>query len=113
MAVYLRRRFKRSALRAFRRTHARLDRFKLTRKGVIRETLLADAEIAAAVREHSSVHKIGVAQAWRRVEEYIDEIVPFFNLLTYYRIGLIVSETLLNFFYKVSAEYAGNKSSTE
>ena len=113
MAVYLRRRFKRSALRAFRRTHARLDRFKLTRKGVIRVTLLADAEIAAAVREHSSLHKIGEDQTWRRVEEYIDEIVPFFNLLTYYKIGLIVSETLLNFFYNVSAEYVGKRSSAE
>ena len=42
---------------------------------------------------------------------YIDEIVPFFNILTYYRIGLVVSKALLNFFYKVSAEYAGKKSS--
>jgi glycerol-3-phosphate O-acyltransferase len=37
--------------------------------------------------------------------------VPFFNLLTYYRIGLVVSKALLNFFYKVSAEYAGRESS--
>jgi len=113
IAPFLRRRFKRSALRAFRRSHGRLDRFKLTRKGVIREMLLADAEIAAAVAQHSSEHKIGEAQTWRRVEEYIDEIVPFFNLLTYYKIGLLVSEALLNFFYKVSAEYAGKGSRAE
>jgi glycerol-3-phosphate O-acyltransferase len=47
------------------------------------------------------------ATAWARVEEYIDEIVPFFNILTYYKVGLVVSRLLLNFFYKVSAEYAG------
>jgi len=46
-------------------------------------------------------------KAWGRVEEYIDEIVPFFNILTYYKIGLVVSRVLLTLFYKVSAEYAG------
>ena len=113
VALYLRRLFKRSALRAFRRSHARLDRFKLTRKAVIREILLADPEIAVAVRAHTSEHKIGETQTWHRVEEYIDEIVPFFNLLTYYKFGMIVSEALLNFFYKVSAEYAGTRSVAE
>ena len=107
VALYLRRSVKRSALRAFRQSHGRLDRFKLTRKSLIAENLLADAEIAAAVCEHSSEHGLAEATTWRRVDEYIDEIVPFFNLLTYYKIGLIVSRALLNFFYKVSTEYAG------
>ena len=51
------------------------------------------------------------AAAWRRVESYIDEIVPFFNILTYYKIGLVVSRALLGFFYKVTAEYSGRESS--
>jgi glycerol-3-phosphate O-acyltransferase len=88
-----------------------VERFKLTKKALIRETLLADDVIAAAVREHAVEQSIDEAAAWRRVETYIDEIVPFFNILTYYRIGLVVSKALLNFFYKVSAEYAGKKSS--
>lgn len=108
-ALYLRRGVKRSALRAFRQSHARLDRFKLTRKALIAENLLADAEIAAAVREHSAEHGVAEATTWRRVEEYIDEIVPFFNLLTYYRIGLFVSRAMLNLFYKVSTEYVGKE----
>ena len=45
--------FDRMALRAFRRSHGRLDRFKLTRKALIRETLLADETIARAVKEHA------------------------------------------------------------
>ena len=84
VALYLRRGVKRSALRAFRHSHARLDRFKLARKSLIKEMLLGDAEIAGAVREHSSEHGVGEEATWRRVEDYIDEIVPFFNLLTYY-----------------------------
>ncbi len=106
----LRARGSRIALRALHRSRSRLDRFKLTKKAFVRETLLADDEIAVAVKDHAEEHSIDQAAAWRRVEAYIDEIVPFFNILTYYRIGLVVSRSLLNFFYKVSAEYAGKSS---
>jgi len=99
-------RINRIALRAFRRSHGRLDRFKLTKKEFIRQTLLADEAIAAAVKEHASETRLDEAATWRLVEAYIDEIVPFFNILTYYKIGLTVSRLLLNFFYKVSAEFA-------
>ncbi|MDQ6770706.1 MAG: 1-acyl-sn-glycerol-3-phosphate acyltransferase [Gemmatimonadota bacterium] len=108
--VLVRARASRIAIRALHRSHSRLDRFKLTKKAFVRGTLLADDEIAAAVRDHAAEHSIDEAAAWRRVEAYIDEIVPFFNILTYYRIGLVVSKSLLNFFYKISAEYAGKSS---
>ena len=101
----------RSALRALHRSHSRIDRFKLTKKAAIKETLLADDAIAAAVKEHAAECSTGDTAAWLRVEEYIDEIVPFFNILTYYKVGLVVSKALLGFFYKVSAEYAGRESS--
>jgi glycerol-3-phosphate O-acyltransferase len=101
----------RIALRALHRSGSRVDRFKLTKKAFIRETLLADDTIEAAVKEHASKTSIDEARAWQRVEVYIDEIVPFFNILTYYRIGLVVSKALLGFFYKVSAEYVGRESS--
>ena len=98
------------ALRAVHRSRARIDRFKLTRKPFIRATLIADPAIAEAVKEHAGEHRISESDAWKRVELYIDEIVPFFNILTYYKFGLVVSRALLNFFYKVSAEYAGRVS---
>jgi len=95
------------ALRALHRSHARVDRFKLTKKTFIKETLLADEAIALAVKGHAAENSVDEASTWRRVEDYIDEIVPFFNILTYYKIGLVASRVLLNFFYKVSAEFAG------
>ena len=106
-AIVIRLRASRIALRAVHRSGARIDRFKLTRKPFIRETLLADSAIAEAVKEHSVEQEVSEEQTWKRVESYIDEIVPFFNILTYYKIGLVVSRAVLNFFYKVSAEYAG------
>jgi glycerol-3-phosphate O-acyltransferase len=108
---FVRRRANRIALRAIRSSHSRVDRFKLTKKALIRETLLADEVIAAAVKEHAAECSMDDAAVWERVEAYIDEIVPFFNILTYYKIGLVVSKAVLSFFYKVSAEYAGRESS--
>ena len=110
LAVVIRARATSIALRALHRSGSRIDRFKLTRKSYIREVLLADNEIAQAVRDHSLETSLSERETWKRVEGYIDEIVPFFNILTYYRIGLVVSRVLLNFFYKVSAEYAGRSS---
>jgi glycerol-3-phosphate O-acyltransferase len=77
----------RIALRALHRSRGRIDRFKLTKKAFVRETLLGDEAIALAVKEHAREHSIDEATTWRRVEDYIDEIVPFFNLHTYYKIG--------------------------
>lgn len=71
--------------------------------------LLADPAIAKAVAEHATEHGVSAAATWGRVGSYIDEIVPFFNILTYYKIGLVVSRSLLNLFYKVSAEFASER----
>jgi glycerol-3-phosphate O-acyltransferase len=72
----------------------------------VRRALLQDSAIAEAVREHSAEKGIDEKAVWIKVRAYIDEIVPFFNVLTYYKIGIVVSRLLLNFFYKVSAEHA-------
>ena len=83
----------------------RLDRYKLTRKKFIVQTLIAEPELAAAVDAHVRDAGITHAAAWKRVHTYLDEIVPFFNLLAYYRFGYSVSRVLLNLFYRVSVEY--------
>src|ERR1700737_3764039 len=79
--IVVRLRGTRMALRALHRSRSRIDRFKLTKKPFIRQTLLADEAIAQAVREHAAENGIHERKAWERVEEYIDEIVPFFNIL--------------------------------
>jgi glycerol-3-phosphate O-acyltransferase len=43
--------------------------------------------------------------AWARVREYLREIVPYFNILAYYRVGYAISHVLLSFLYKVTVEY--------
>jgi glycerol-3-phosphate O-acyltransferase len=105
VAIALRRAVRRAARRAVRRFGARVNRFKLTRRPYIRQTLLADPGVSEAVRAHAHAHGLDERRVWRRVEEYIDEIVPYFNILAYYSLGYAVSRGVLNLLYKVSVDY--------
>src|SRR6187431_2193889 len=93
---FLRSKVNRSAIRSVRKRGARIDRFKLTAKSRIREALLADPEIAKAVKAHAHDNDLAADDVWARVNQYIDEIVPFFNIIAYYRFGYFVSRALLN-----------------
>jgi glycerol-3-phosphate O-acyltransferase len=105
VAFEMRRFARRTARRAVRRFRTRINRFKLTRRAYIRETLLADPAIAEAVRAHGHEHGIDERRVWTRVESYIEEIVPYFNILAYYSLGYTLSRFVLNFLYKVSVDY--------
>ncbi len=101
--------FRRTARRAGRRTllrvRERTQRFKLARKSVVVEQVLAEPAIALAVQSHARLHGISEADTWTLVRRYVDEMVPFFNVLAYYRLGYLVSRALLGVFYKVSVEF--------
>ena len=95
----------RMAVRARRKYRGRLDRFKLLGRAHVRGLLLADPVIAAAVDEHVATTGTAVPTAWRMVDEYVREIVPFFNIIAYYEVGFRLSRMLLGLFYKVTVEY--------
>jgi glycerol-3-phosphate O-acyltransferase len=95
----------RSAAKALLRHRARVDRFKLASRTHVRERLMADGEILAAARAHARESGISDAAALARVRSYVDEIVPFFNVIAYFQIGYRVSRMVLNFFYKVTVEF--------
>ncbi|MFN8580743.1 MAG: 1-acyl-sn-glycerol-3-phosphate acyltransferase [Gemmatimonadaceae bacterium] len=99
-----RRYVRRMARKTVLRFRPRIDRFKLTRKRDIIATLLAHPSLVSAVRAHAAEHGLAEAAVWQRVREYLDEIIPFFNVLAYYRFGYGVSKVLLNLLYKVSVE---------
>jgi glycerol-3-phosphate O-acyltransferase len=96
---------RRSGRRALLQFRARVDRFKLASRKSVRERLLNDPVIADAVRAHAASTADSEAAAWKRVDAYVQEIVPFFNVVAYYRIGYRFSERVLNLFYKVSVEH--------
>ncbi len=94
------------SLRSVRRDfRSRIDRYKRTAKSRIRSELLADPEIEAAVDRHARETGESRGRALGRVRAYVDEIVPSFNLLSYYRFGYAVARLLIPLFYKVSVGY--------
>jgi glycerol-3-phosphate O-acyltransferase len=105
IAFLLRRYADRIAARALLRHRARVNRFKLASRKHVRAALLADADIADAVREHARETGGNEAAAWRRARAYVDEIVPFFNVIAYFQIGYRVARWVLNVFYKVTVDF--------
>jgi glycerol-3-phosphate O-acyltransferase len=95
----------RLARRAALRFRPRIDRYKLARRRFIRERLVADPDIAAAVTAHAREHGVSEAAAWQKVHGYITEIVPFFNIVAYYQVGYRVAKVLLRLFYNVTVEH--------
>jgi len=88
----------------FARNDADKPRSRLGRRAV-RERLLADPVVRNAVAAHAAETQASEPAVWARVEEYIHEIVPFFNVVAYYEIGYRAAKRLLNLFYKVTVEH--------
>lgn len=101
----LRERLRRMAITGSRRLKYRLDRYKLVERDRIRDALMHDPAVLEAIAAHAREHAQHESEVRRRVNEYIDEIVPFFNVLSYYKLGYNLSRVLLNLLYKSSIEY--------
>lgn len=95
---------RRAGRRTLLRMRARVDRYKFTRKRYVIEHVLADPQVTAAVARYAAEQGESEHDVWHRVRRYLDEIVPFFNVLAYYRLGYWVSRAALSLFYKVSVE---------
>jgi glycerol-3-phosphate O-acyltransferase len=96
---------RRAGRKALLRFRARIDRFKLASRKSVRDRLLNDPAIADAVAAHAAATGVPVTAAWKRVDDYVHEIVPFFNIVAYYHIGYRLAEKILNLFYKVTVEH--------
>lgn len=106
LAYLLRATFRRMGRRALLRFRARVDRYKFAEKQVTIDVVLAEPAIAAAVQRHARESGESEAASWARVRRYLDEIVPQFNVLAYYRFGYSIAHALLRFFWKISVESA-------
>jgi glycerol-3-phosphate O-acyltransferase len=84
---------------------ARLERFKLVDRRLVREELLNDPVVLEAMSAHAAAHGLRPERVRKQVEQYIEEIVPFFNVLSYYKLGYNLSRVLINLLYKASIEY--------
>ena len=109
MVWLTRRALRNSGRRSLLEFRARIDRYKLTATSRVKGELIADPIISEAVARHAAEHGLPPERVARTVREYIDEIVPFFNVLSYYKLGYNFSKLLTRLFYKVTVEYHDHK----
>jgi glycerol-3-phosphate O-acyltransferase len=56
------------------------------------------------VPNYARDHRVSIEQATRVAKAYLQEIVPKFNLLAYYRIGAPLARAIMHFLYRVVVE---------
>jgi glycerol-3-phosphate O-acyltransferase len=95
----------RRALRAIHQFRARLARYQLQQRRAAQAALAADPVVQVAMLRHAEDHHLPAAAVRRQVDRYVAEIVPHFNVLSYYRIGYNVAKVLLNLLYRVTVDY--------
>jgi glycerol-3-phosphate O-acyltransferase len=83
----------------------RLDRYKLVSRRTVREALLADPEVLRGIDQYAHEHAVTAHDARAEVERYVDEIVPYFNVLSYYKFGYNVARLLIHVLYRADCEY--------
>ena len=91
--------------RTLRDFQTRVAKHKFVSRRAIHDELILDPVVVDAMRAHMREHKLSELEVRVRVERYIDEILPFFNVLSYYKIGYNLSRLLLHLLFKVTVEY--------
>ena len=97
-------RMRRWARRTLLDFQARIARYKLVSRRAIHDELILDPVVVAAMREHMRQEHLTELEVRVRVERYIDEILPFFNVLSYYRLGYNLARLTLNLLYNVTVD---------
>jgi glycerol-3-phosphate O-acyltransferase len=96
---------KRSARKLQRERRIRIDKFKLKRRHAeIELEVFGSPEVVRAVQNYAKEHHVSVEQAREQAKKYLQEIVPKFNLLAYYRIGAPIARAIMHFLYRVVVE---------
>jgi glycerol-3-phosphate O-acyltransferase len=96
---------KRHARRLQRDRHIHIDQFKLKRRHAeIELEVFGSRDIVQAVQAYARDHHVSVEEARAQARRYLQEIVPKFNLLAYYRVGAPIAKAITHFLYRVVVE---------
>jgi glycerol-3-phosphate O-acyltransferase len=97
----LSRKFNKSVKSFIRRHNIKLDDFKFTHKFLIKQELLDDNDLHQAAIIYARNNGIRIQEVEDMVEEYIEEIVPFFSITLYYALGIKIASFIVNLLYDV------------
>src|SRR5438128_3006701 len=97
----LRRRVNRALEEINTRLKIRIPPFKLTRRDVLIDRLLYDAEVQQAAEACARAEEMPREVVMARVTRYAREIVPAFNSHLYFRVGYAIARRLTRSLYLV------------
>lgn len=95
----LRRRLTKEQLRVIEQFRVELNPHKLEQKGNVRMRLLSDAELRRDLEAHAKKSGEPLEALLDRVDDYADEIIPFFSVVSYYRVGYTVAALAVRALY--------------
>ena len=98
IATIQERRFE-SAIRTFA---VELDAFKFAPQQAVKVLLRHDHVISEAIEKMEQEEKEDPKALRLRVYHYLEEIVPFFRPLMYYKVGYWISHSILNFLLRLN-----------
>lgn len=96
---------KRHARRLQHAQRIHIDRFKLKQRHAdIALEVFGSREVVSAVQAYAKEHHVTTEAAMKQAHIYLQEIVPKFNLLAYYRVGAPVARGIMHFLYRPVVE---------
>lgn len=98
---WLQRRWQRSIGDFLRRHAVQLEQFRFIDRVWVRQTLLQDPEIDREAATLAAASGLPMCDVRFRIESYLDEIVPYFNLFSYYKVGAAAARSAVRFCYEL------------
>ncbi len=90
-----------------RKHDVRLEHFRFVDRVWVRQALLQDPALDRAAADRAAELGVGVGEVRARMVVWLDEIVPYFNLLSYYKLGGSVASWATNLAYELVFDTAG------
>ena len=94
-------RWERSIGDFLRRHNVQLEHFRFIDRIWVRQTLLQDPELDRLAAERAGETGETVGEVRARIEGWLDEIVPFFNVFSYYKLGAAIARTAVRLVYEL------------
>ncbi len=95
------RRIERSVREFIREAHLSREAYRFASKVVVVDEMMNDPVLNEHILRKARADGIRIEDARAIAEDYLDEIVPSFNLLSYYQVGYRVARALVNGLYQV------------
>jgi glycerol-3-phosphate O-acyltransferase len=105
----LRRRANRAIDELNSRLKLQIRPFKMTKRQVLTDNLIYDAEVLHAAEEYARQSGVPNEVAMEKVRRYASEIVPSFSAYAYFRIGTRIAKRISQILYRVRIGYKSDE----